>query len=77
MKRREFIAERERPVYSFDRGRDLNSAKAAARLTQFGPNLIHGERKRALVLQFPTKFRNPLVIDKSGHGCIRSRKRAI
>ena len=40
----------------------LNSAEAAARLTQFGPNLIHGERKRALVLQFLTKFRNPLVI---------------
>ena len=40
----------------------LNSAEAAARLTQFGPNLIRGERKRALVLQFLTKFRNPLVI---------------
>ena len=40
----------------------LSSAEAAARLTQFGPNLIHGERKRALVLQFLTKFRNPLVI---------------
>lgn len=40
----------------------LSSAEAAARLTQFGPNLIHGERKRALVLQFLAKFRNPLVI---------------
>src|SRR3984893_6778768 len=40
----------------------LNSAEATARLKQFGPNLIHGERKRALVLQFLTKFRNPLVI---------------
>jgi P-type Mg2+ transporter len=40
----------------------LSSAEAAARLTQFGPNMIHGERKRALVLQFLTKFRNPLVI---------------
>jgi Mg2+-importing ATPase len=40
----------------------LSSAEAAARLAQFGPNLIHGERKRALVLQFLTKFRNPLVI---------------
>ena len=40
----------------------LSSAEAAARLGQFGPNLIHGERKRALVLQFLTKFRNPLVI---------------
>ena len=40
----------------------LSSAEAALRLAQFGPNLIHGERKRALVLQFLTKFRNPLVI---------------
>ena len=40
----------------------LSSGEAAARLEQFGPNLIHGERKRALVLQFLTKFRNPLVI---------------
>ena len=40
----------------------LSSAEAAARLTQFGPNMIHGERKRALVLQFLAKFRNPLVI---------------
>ena len=40
----------------------LSSAEAAARLALFGPNLIQGERKRALVLQFLTKFRNPLVI---------------
>ncbi|QQX89283.1 magnesium-translocating P-type ATPase (plasmid) [Cupriavidus necator] len=40
----------------------LSSAVAASRLAQFGPNLIHGERKRALILQFLTKFRNPLVI---------------
>ena len=40
----------------------LSSVEAAARLIKFGPNLIHGERKRALVLQFLTKFRNPLVI---------------
>jgi P-type Mg2+ transporter len=40
----------------------LSSAEAAARLAQFGPNQIHGERKRALVLQFLTKFRSPLVI---------------
>jgi P-type Mg2+ transporter len=40
----------------------LTSAEAAARLAQFGPNQIHGERKRALVLQFLTKFRSPLVI---------------
>jgi P-type Mg2+ transporter len=40
----------------------LSGAEAAARLAQFGPNLIHGERKRALLRQFLTKFRNPLVI---------------
>ena len=40
----------------------LSSAEAAARLAQFGPNLIHGERKKSLVLQFLAKFRNPLVI---------------
>ena len=40
----------------------LSSAEAAARLTKFGPNLIHGEKRRALALQFLAKFRNPLVI---------------
>jgi len=40
----------------------LTSAEAALRLAQFGPNLIHAERKRALILQFLAKFRNPLVI---------------
>ena len=40
----------------------LSSAEAALRLARFGPNVIHGERKRALPLQFLAKFRNPLVI---------------
>jgi Mg2+-importing ATPase len=40
----------------------LSSAEVAARLIRFGPNLIHAERKRALLLQFLAKFRNPLVI---------------
>ena len=40
----------------------LSSAEAAPRLTRFGPNLIHGERKKALILQFLAKFKNPLVI---------------
>ena len=40
----------------------LSSAEAAARLAQVGPNLVHEERKRAVVLQFLAKFRNPLVI---------------
>jgi P-type Mg2+ transporter len=40
----------------------LSSTDAAFRLARFGPNLIHGERKRALILQFVAKFKNPLVI---------------
>ena len=40
----------------------LNGDEAAARLAAFGPNVIHGEQKRALLLQFLAKFRNPLVI---------------
>src|SRR5665647_3372886 len=40
----------------------LSSAEATRRLARYGPNLIHGERKRALALQFLAKFRNPLVI---------------
>ena len=40
----------------------LSSAEAALRLARFGPNLIHAERKRAFILQFLAKFRNPLVI---------------
>lgn len=40
----------------------LSSMEAAARLAQFGPNLIHADKKQALLLQFLSKFRNPLVI---------------
>ena len=40
----------------------LSSAEAALRLTQFSPNIIHGEQKQALILQFFAKFKNPLVI---------------
>lgn len=40
----------------------LSSEEASARLARFGPNLIHGERKQLLLLQFLAKFRNPLVI---------------
>src|SRR5271166_597636 len=40
----------------------LSSQAAATRLAQFGPNLVHGERKSALILQFLSKFLNPLVI---------------
>ncbi|MDQ5987035.1 MAG: Magnesium-transporting ATPase, P-type 1 [Syntrophus sp. SKADARSKE-3] len=40
----------------------LSNAEASARLVKFGPNLIHGERKQTMILQFLSKFRNPLVI---------------
>jgi P-type Mg2+ transporter len=40
----------------------LSNAEASARLAHFGPNVIHGERKQALLLQFLAKFLNPLVI---------------
>jgi len=40
----------------------LSNAEAAVRLAHFGPNLIHAERKQAILLQFLAKFRNPLVI---------------
>jgi len=40
----------------------LSSAEAALRLAHFGPNLIHAERKRAMLFQFLAKFRNPPVI---------------
>jgi Mg2+-importing ATPase len=40
----------------------LSSAEAAQRLAHYGPNLIRGERKRAVLLQFLAKFLNPLVI---------------
>jgi P-type Mg2+ transporter len=40
----------------------LSSTEAADRLKQFGPNVLRPPRKRALVLQFLAKFKNPLVI---------------
>ena len=40
----------------------LTSNEAAERLTRYGPNILHTQRKNALLLQFLTKFRNPLVI---------------
>ena len=40
----------------------LTSSEAAERLTRYGPNILHTQRKNALLLQFLTKFRNPLVI---------------
>lgn len=40
----------------------LSGAEAKKRLSEFGPNLIHAEKRRALLFQFLSKFRNPLVI---------------
>ncbi|MGZ8982640.1 MAG: magnesium-translocating P-type ATPase [Methylotenera sp.] len=40
----------------------LTSAEAELRLAQFGPNIISSKKKRSLLLQFLSRFRNPLVI---------------
>jgi Mg2+-importing ATPase len=40
----------------------LTSGEAADRLKQTGPNMLRPPRKRALVLQFLARFKNPLVI---------------
>ena len=40
----------------------LTSSEAAERLTRYGPNLFHPQRRNALLFQFLSKFSNPLVI---------------
>jgi P-type Mg2+ transporter len=40
----------------------LTSNEATVRLTRYGPNLLHVQRRKTLLLQFLAKFRNPLVI---------------
>lgn len=40
----------------------LTSSEASERLTFYGPNLFHPQRRNALLLQFLSKFCNPLVI---------------
>ncbi|HKA53454.1 MAG TPA: HAD-IC family P-type ATPase, partial [Candidatus Binatia bacterium] len=40
----------------------LTSAEAARRLGQYGPNVFTSQRRRALLLEFLSRFRNPLVI---------------
>ncbi len=40
----------------------LSSREATDRLKQAGPNMLRPPRKRALVLQFLARFKNPLVI---------------
>src|SRR5512136_3237011 len=41
---------------------DLSSSDAAERLKRAGPNMLRPPRKRALALQFLSRFKNPLVI---------------
>ena len=40
----------------------LSSVEAGARLAQSGPNLFRGHQEQSLVLQFLSRFKNPLVI---------------
>jgi len=40
----------------------LSSAEAASRLAQFGPNVIGGRKRRAVIFEFLYHFRNPLVL---------------
>ena len=40
----------------------LTSRDAATRLTRFGPNKVHAEKTAGVLLQYLTRFRNPLVI---------------
>ena len=40
----------------------LTGSEAADRLKQVGPNILRPPRKRALVIQFLARFKNPLVI---------------
>ncbi len=40
----------------------LSSAEASARLAEFGPNIFRDRHKQALILQFFSRFKNPLVL---------------
>ncbi|MBZ0094573.1 MAG: magnesium-translocating P-type ATPase [Sulfuricella sp.] len=40
----------------------LSADEAAARLRDHGPNVLHPARRRAIALEFLSRFRNPLVI---------------
>jgi Mg2+-importing ATPase len=40
----------------------LKREEAAARLVRYGPNILVTHRRRALLLEFLSRFRNPLVI---------------
>ena len=45
---------------AMDKG--LSGAQAKARLARFGPNLFRERQERSLLLQYLTRFKNPLVI---------------
>ena len=40
----------------------LSGAEAKARLARFGPNLFRERQERSLLLQYLTRFKNPLVL---------------
>jgi P-type Mg2+ transporter len=40
----------------------LSSNEACSRLTKFGPNLFRDHQEKSLILQFLSRFKNPLVI---------------
>ena len=40
----------------------LSGAEAKARLARFGPNLFREKQDKSLLLQFLTRFKNPLVV---------------
>ncbi|MEI7996784.1 MAG: cation-transporting P-type ATPase [Methylococcaceae bacterium] len=40
----------------------LTSAEASSRLSKFGPNLFRDHQEQSLILQFLSRFKNPLVI---------------
>ena len=42
--------------------RGLSGAEAKARLARFGPNLFRERQEKSLLLQYLTRFKNPLVI---------------
>jgi hypothetical protein len=42
--------------------RGLSNREAASRLDKFGPNLFHDHQERSLLVQFLSRFKNPLVI---------------
>ncbi|HEU4647689.1 MAG TPA: magnesium-translocating P-type ATPase [Gemmatimonadales bacterium] len=40
----------------------LSQAEAARRLTEFGPNVVRPRRERTALLEFLSRFRNPLIV---------------